>query len=59
MELGRIAYEAYKQHSRGKSLVSGANLPEWEDQAKEIKAAWNNAASAAVEAHLDSLDKGL
>lgn len=46
--LGQVAYEAYKDFSQGKSLISGANLPEWEDQAVEIQAAWEEAGQAAV-----------
>ncbi len=47
-ELGKIAYEAYCASTGGRSLVSGAQLPVWEQQAQEIRAAWN-AAAAAVE----------
>jgi hypothetical protein len=47
---GKVAYEAYCGWSDGKSLVTGAVLPAWEDQSSEIKAAWNAAAQAVREA---------
>jgi hypothetical protein len=45
---GKIAYEAYFEHSDGKSLVSGASLPAWDDQAEEIRQAWEAAANAVL-----------
>ncbi len=45
--VGQIAYEAYCQVSGNKSLVSGAELPGYEDLPDPIKAAWQ-AAGAAV-----------
>lgn len=45
---GRFAYEAYCEFSGGKSLVSGAALPEWDAQAPEIRGAWI-AAAARIE----------
>lgn len=39
-DMGRHAYEAYFEYSDGKSLVSGAPLPDYEEQADAIKAAW-------------------
>ena len=48
-DLGKIAYDAYFNHSGGKSLISGAPLPTWEDQAPEIEAAWQAAATAVAE----------
>ena len=47
--MGEIAYNAYRKHSDGKSLVSGAPIPPWRYVADDIRAAWN-AAGAAVEA---------
>lgn len=44
--LGRVAYEGYRERSRGVSLVSGQELPAWDDQAAEIQSAWCAAASA-------------
>lgn len=46
---GQIAYEAYLKYSDGKSLVSGATLPRWEDLAGNIRDAWLAAAQAVVE----------
>jgi len=45
-ELGKAAYMAYCQASDNKSLVSGAELPTWEDQKPEIREAWRAAADA-------------
>ncbi len=46
--LGQIAYEAYWEHSEGKSLISGADLPIWEDQRAGIRVAWEAAAEAVT-----------
>lgn len=43
---GQIAYEGYFHYSKGKSLVSGAPLPEWGQQAPGIREAWEAAAMA-------------
>ena len=45
---GKIAYNAYYAYSDGKSLVSGQPLPTWEDQADEIKEAWESAGDAVA-----------
>ena len=46
--LGKIAYNAYRKSSGGKSLVSGVKLPEWEELSNEIRTAWECAASAVA-----------
>jgi hypothetical protein len=46
--LGQVAYEAYCEFSKGKSLVSGAYLPSFEAQAPEIQKAWDAAAAAVT-----------
>jgi hypothetical protein len=46
IELGRVAYEAYCEHTGGVSLVSGQKLPTWDILSPEIKAAWEAAANA-------------
>lgn len=43
---GQIAYEGYCKASDGKSLISGAILPEWDELTPEIKGAWEAAAEA-------------
>lgn len=48
IDLGKVAYEAYCESSGGKSLVSGATLPTWEDLKPEIRAAWDAAAQAVA-----------
>jgi len=49
--LGQLAYEAYFEFSNGKSLISGAPLPEFAAQREEVRGAWE-AASEAVTAAL-------
>ena len=44
--LGRVAYEAYCGNTGWKSLVSGADLPQWDALKPEIRAAWEIAAEA-------------
>jgi hypothetical protein len=44
--LGQIAYEAYFEFSKGKSLISGAPLPTFAAQKEEVREAWESAASA-------------
>jgi hypothetical protein len=44
--LGQVAYEAYFEHSKGKSLISGAPLPSFAAQKEEVREAWEAAASA-------------
>lgn len=47
MTYGQIAYEAYRAHTGGVSLATGAPIPEWGALPEPIKAAWE-AAGAAV-----------
>lgn len=42
--LGQIAYEAYCAQTGWKSLVSGAQLPPWEEVKPEIQIAWQASA---------------
>lgn len=53
VELGYIAYTGYCESSGGKSLVSGAQLPHWDDLKLEIRDAWN-AAAEAVKRHVEA-----
>jgi len=41
---GQIAYEGYFESCDGKSLISGAPLPVWDNQVDKIKDAWEAAA---------------
>lgn len=43
---GEIAYSGYYVKSGGKSLVSGADLPSWDEQDYPIQEAWEAAAQA-------------
>ncbi len=47
---GQVAYEAYSEHSGGKSLISGAELPSWDLLSSEIRAAWEASAKAVERA---------
>jgi len=44
--LGEAAYVGYFKACGGKSLVSGAPLPSWDEQSAPIRAAWESAAGA-------------
>jgi len=46
---GRIAYEAYRTFSDGKSLVSGQVLPVWDILPSKLKEAWEAAAQAVID----------
>ncbi len=55
--LGEIGYEAYRNQSGGKSLISGAPIPPFESLPDAIKAAWQ-AAGDAVAAAVGRADAG-
>ena len=44
--LGETAYSGYFVACGGKSLISGADLPSWDEQSEEIRAAWAASADA-------------
>lgn len=44
--LGQVAYEAYCGTTNWKSLVSGADLPQWDATKLEIQEAWEHAGAA-------------
>lgn len=48
--LGQIGYEGYCDRSDGVSLVSGEQLPGWDDLSPVIAEAWEAAAQAVVSA---------
>ena len=50
---GHIAYEAYREKSNGKSLVSGDEIPEWVSLQDDVKRAWNAAGNAVLDAVKD------
>jgi hypothetical protein len=45
---GKTAYEAYRNHTGGKSLATGQEIPVWEDLPPAIRDAWAAAAAAVV-----------
>ena len=46
---GRIAYEAYGAQAGGVSLVSGAELPDWDSLPASIQEAWASAGQAVID----------
>jgi hypothetical protein len=44
--IGQIAYEGYYESCGGKSLISGAQLPQFHEQREDIRNAWEAAANA-------------
>lgn len=46
LSLGQIAYDAYRNHAGGVSLVSGDPLPGWDELPERIQAAWEAAADS-------------
>ena len=46
--LAKIAYEAYRNHTGGISLVSKLPIPEWEKLNTNIQEAWIAAANAVI-----------
>jgi hypothetical protein len=47
--LGQIAFEAYRNHSGGESLVSGQALPAWPGLDERIRGAWEYAARQVID----------
>ena len=50
---GQIAYEAYCEYSGNKSLVSGDELPSWDNLSTNIQEAWDAAAKAPIRAIIE------
>jgi hypothetical protein len=40
VNLAKIAYEGYRNHTGGVSLVSGSPIPAWEDLPAAIQLVW-------------------
>lgn len=56
---GQVAYQAYCAASDGKSLISGAPLPQWHEQDERIRIAWNLAGSKVCDVVIgDDLSPG-
>jgi hypothetical protein len=45
---GSLAYMAYRDAAGGRSLVTGADLPLWEDLSEQIQEAWLSSAFAVL-----------
>jgi len=48
-DLARVAYNGYCSYTFGKSLITGENLPIWEDLREDIKSAWTEAMKAVFD----------
>lgn len=46
---GKIAYEAYSRDTKGRSLISGDPLPQWDELSTPIQHAWIAAAFAVMD----------
>jgi hypothetical protein len=51
-DYAEIAYEAYRAHTGGVSLISGALIPVFGALKPEIQEAWEAAARAVIQARL-------
>lgn len=51
--LGQIGYEAYCNQTGWKSLATGAPLPAWQNLPANIQQAWQAAANAVIDAHIE------
>lgn len=57
LELGRIGYEAYRQHTGGISLASGQQLPIYDELNDQVRGAWIAAGSTIGMAIVDELKR--
>mgnify|MGYP000903260148 CR=1 FL=1 len=57
-KLAKHLYEAYCEHTGGKSAVTGHPLPKWDDVAPAVRDAWHATAKAAAAFSADD-DDGL
>lgn len=55
--MGETAYNAYRDYTGGKSLVSGQPIPEWANLPTVIQSAWNAAAAAVLESYVNAVAK--
>lgn len=46
LDAGQVGYEAYRKVSEGRSLATGAPIPEWKKLSVRIQLAWGVAAAA-------------
>ena len=55
---GQLAYDNYRLSAGMKSLITGAELPEWPALLPGIKKAWMAAATAVVRRAIENEEKG-
>lgn len=46
---GQVAYNAYRNHTGGKSAVTRRDIPPWANLAPAIQAAWEASAAAVLD----------
>jgi hypothetical protein len=51
-----LAFMAYRENAGRKSLVTGADLPRWEDLPPEIQQAWLASAAAVLSGEITWTD---
>ena len=54
---GEIAYEGYREHSHGKSLVSGSPIPPWDELPVNIQEAWEESARCVRQTCVNLIDQ--
>lgn len=50
IDYGKIAYDGYVYNTEGKSLITGEELPKFEDLPVEVQTAWASAAVSVISA---------
>ena len=53
MTIGQVAYNAYREHSKGRSLATNMPIPEWAAMHDDIKEAWGISAQAVIDYWFD------
>jgi len=56
---GELAYQRYCKASKGKSLISGDQLPHWETLPEKIKQAWDFSTKCVVETTVNHIIENL
>jgi len=49
IDMGKIAYDVYREKAGGRSLVTDDPLPYWHDLSPRVRACWDAAALAVAE----------
>jgi hypothetical protein len=57
MDIARAGYEAYAAYTGNKSVITGDDLPKWNDLPGGVINAWFCAAESMIRAHANILKK--